>query len=183
MAKWGASADRLVLTTLALHRGRTPDWIIASVQAVTRLGDPGMRSVLILFALAWLALRQAWRSAVVFLATVAIAITAYSAIKEAFARVRPEVVPWLDHPVTLAYPSGHAAGTMVVLLLGALLIGDRRVVIGAVCVSGAIGLTRVMLGVHWPSDVVGGWMFGAGTALMGYALTPMSGSRTRRRGR
>ena len=180
MAKWGVAADRNALSMLALYQGRTPDWMIAAVRAVTRLGDPGMRSVLIIVVLALLVLRHAWQSAVIFLATVALSITGHSALKEAFARARPAVVPWLDNPTNLAYPSGHAAGTMVVLLLGALLLGDRRLVIGAVSISLAIGITRVMLGVHWPSDVIGGWMFGAGTALIGYALTPMSAKRVRR---
>lgn len=148
----------------------TPDWLIATLQFVTRLGDPGVRSWFVLAALCVLIYRRCWRSAIVFLATVALAIFSYSAMKEGFGRARPTLVPWLDDPGNLSYPSGHAAGSMVVLLLGTLLIGRPALVWAAVLLSASIGLSRVFLGVHWPSDVVGGWAFGAGSALIGYGI-------------
>ena len=121
--------------------------------------------IVILFALIY---RQSWRSAALFVVTVGLSITGHSVAKEVFARPRPDLVPRLDFADTYAYPSGHAAGAMVILLLGALMLGGRKSVVAAILVAVAIGLSRVALGVHWPSDVIGGWMFGGGAALIGY---------------
>ena len=161
--------DVAVFKALALTQAHSAALTISVARMVTTLGDPGTRSIAVILFLAVLAWRRSWRSAMVFLVTVALSITGHSVMKEAFARARPTLVPWLDHADTYAYPSGHAAGTMVVLLLGSLLIADRWLVWVAVLVSVAIGLSRISLGVHWPSDVVGGWMFGGGMALIGYA--------------
>lgn len=72
------------------------------------------------------------------------------------------------HPVTTfsqSFPSGHAGNSMVTYLAIALIALPERWrrtgVIAAVALSLAVGLTRPLLGVHWPSDVVGGWLFGA----------------------
>jgi undecaprenyl-diphosphatase len=64
-----------------------------------------------------------------------------------------------------SFPSGHAANSMIVYLALALLAFDdprhrRWAVAGALLLSFLIGLSRPMLGVHWPSDVVAGWAFG-----------------------
>ena len=66
---------------------------------------------------------------------------------------------------SLSFPSGHAGNSMIVYLSVALLLFDdpRRRRIAAACaiiLSLLIGLSRPAVGVHWPSDVVGGWAFG-----------------------
>ena len=174
-----AGIDVPAFKAIAMTRAHSPDWGIAVAQVATRLGDPAIRSLYVIAALAMLAFRRRWQAALVYLVTVALAIAGHSVMKEAFARTRPHLVPWLDHADTYAYPSGHAAGTMVVLLLAALLLGGRRAVAAAVLLSLTIGVSRIALGMHWPSDVVGGWMFGAGAALIGYSLTHGSGTKAR----
>jgi len=66
---------------------------------------------------------------------------------------------------TSSFPSGHATSSMIFFLTLALVLGaetrwQRPAVIAAILLSLAIGTSRVMLGVHWPSDVIGGWAFG-----------------------
>ena len=162
--------DTAIFKAMAMTRAHSADASIAVADFVTRLGDPGWRAGLMLIFLAGLIYRRCWRSATVFVVTVGLSITGHSVAKEAFARSRPTLVPPLDYVDTYAYPSGHAAGAMVILLLGAMLLGGRKIVIAAVLLALAIGLSRIALGVHWPSDVLGGWLFGGGAALIGYAV-------------
>ena len=163
------SADTTTFKALAMTDAKSSDALIAMAQFFTLLGDPGWRAALMIVILIVLVYRRCWRSATVFVVTVGLSISGHSVAKEAFGRSRPTLVPQLDFVDTYAYPSGHAAGAMVILLLGALLLRNRGAVWLGVILSLAIGLSRVALGVHWPSDVIGGWMFGGGAALIGYA--------------
>jgi len=80
-------------------------------------------------------------------------------------RVRPDLEPHLVVVQTSSFPSGHATSSMIFYLTLALVLirerhWHRAAAVGAILLSLCIGLSRVMLGVHWPSDVVGGWAFG-----------------------
>jgi undecaprenyl-diphosphatase len=84
---------------------------------------------------------------------------------------RPDSHLWLIHASKPTFPSGHAANSMIVYLSIALLLtrmGAIRLwlVAAALLLSGLIGISRVELGVHWPTDVVAGWSFGAAWALL-----------------
>ena len=86
-------------------------------------------------------------------------------LKDWTARVRPDAMGHLVPVDSLAFPSGHAANATLVWLCLALLLprGARSrafAVWAAVWLALAVGLSRIMLGVHWPSDVIGGWAFG-----------------------
>lgn len=77
------------------------------------------------------------------------------------------------HPVAVfsqSFPSGHAGNSMATYLALALFAAPERwrpaAVTGAVLLSAAIGATRPLLGVHWPSDVFAGWLFGAAVVLL-----------------
>ena len=82
-----------------------------------------------------------------------------------FDRDRPGVSPHLEAVSTYSFPSSHAANSMITFLAIALLLPvrqrNRAIAVGiGLALSLQIGASRVMLGVHWPSDVIGGWAFG-----------------------
>lgn len=164
-----SSVDARVLRAVSLSPKASPG-AVAIAKALTTLGDPGIRAIIIALGLAVLIWRRWWRFSLILLVVPTLSIVSHSVAKEVFARPRPTLVPALDDVTSLSYPSGHAAGAMVVLVLGALLLRGQRLVLAAVILALAIGTTRVLLGVHWPSDVLGGWLFGGGAALMGYAF-------------
>ena len=85
--------------------------------------------------------------------------------KAYFARLRPEENMRLVEVSYQSFPSGHAANSTIAYVALALLLFDdpkhRRVAAGgAMALALLIGISRPMLGVHWPSDVIAGWAFG-----------------------
>lgn len=86
-------------------------------------------------------------------------------LKLAVLRPRPDLLTHLVFVKTSSFPSGHTAAATVFYVSLALILGRGRPhvrgwTIVAVAVAVGVGLSRVMLGVHWPSDVIGGWAFG-----------------------
>lgn len=115
------------------------------------------------------------------------ALLSYS-LKQYYARPRPDLVDHLDTVHTASFPSGHAMVTTVAYLtLAAIVIGyletsrARAYVLSvAVLVAVMVGVSRVYLGVHWPSDVAAGWALGAAWASFSWLVVHML---QRRRGK
>jgi undecaprenyl-diphosphatase len=165
-AGWLVAFDVPLFRLLALTPG-SPHPLVAAAQFVSHFGDVGVRSLFVIAVAALLIAIQCWRSAGAYLLIVSVSILGHTQAKVHFARARPHLTPWLDSAGDMSYPSGHAAGSMVVLLTAALMIRERWLRGAALALSLAIGMTRPMLGMHWPSDVIGGWLWGAGFALAG----------------
>jgi undecaprenyl-diphosphatase len=89
-------------------------------------------------------------------------------------RTRPsfDLHPVLTH--SSSFPSGHSGNTMAIFLTVALVAAPRQyrlaAVVSALLASLIVGVTRPFLGVHWPSDVVGGWALGAGIAIIAWSI-------------
>jgi undecaprenyl-diphosphatase len=158
----GGPADRTVYE--ALYAGNRPTLLVIA-RVLTFLGEPtvliGAGAVVAL----WLWWRKQHRLAIVLLLIVLVGRGLTEAQKYWIARARPDLEPHLVVVQTSSFPSGHAISSMIFYLTLALALtaGTRwhRVAAGAaILLSLLIGASRVMLGVHWPSDVIGGWAFG-----------------------
>jgi undecaprenyl-diphosphatase len=86
-------------------------------------------------------------------------------VSDLVARARPPAADWVAGASGFSFPSGHttdatlAAGVAVFALSRRFPGRSRLIVVVAACYAIAVGFTRVYLGVHWPSDVLGGWLF------------------------
>jgi undecaprenyl-diphosphatase len=147
-----------------LYAGGSPV-LVSAAKFVTKVGDPTVMVIGGLAVAAYLALRQRLRLALA-LSLVLLSGRALAEVQKfAVGRVRPGLEPHLVSAKTFSFVSGHAANSMIALLAVALALAPegrwRPVMVAcAVFVSVLIGFSRVMLGVHWPSDVIGGWAYG-----------------------
>lgn len=149
-----------------------PGWLEELGRDFTALGGLGVLSLLSVAACGFLLLAGKRRSALLMALAVAGGIAVSSLLKRGFDRPRPDLVPHETVVYTASFPSGHAMmATVVYLTLGALLartnqpLPIKSYVLGlAVLLMLLVGLTRIYLGVHWPSDVLAGWAVGAAWA-------------------
>lgn len=154
--------------------GPRSEWMDLIALQVTALGNVATLLVVVLTAtsILWAARRKV--SVALLIASVFSGIAANFLLKVAFGRPRPEVEATLAETLTASFPSGHAMSAAITYGTVAFLVG--RMATGAVrwlTWAGAaglivlIGLSRLYLGVHYPSDVLAGWLGGIGwTALL-----------------
>ena len=160
------SADHGAAASInGLIAGHAP--LVAVVKAVTWLGSDGVLSTVIGAAAIALALRRQWRLAIYLFVTGAGALVLDPVLKSLVGRLRPVVAHPIAHGTGNSFPSGHALGSIV--CYGAVLLvflptarGRWRTAFIAATATlvGLIGISRILLGVHYLSDVVGAWAVG-----------------------
>ena len=148
----------------AVYAGRRPALLVVA-RVFTFLGEPTLLVGASVVLALWLWHRGRGRAGLALLAVTLTGRVLGEVQKYWIARARPDLEPHLVIVKTQSFPSGHATSSMVFYLTLALLLAGRsrwrREAIGAaIMLSLLIGTSRVMLGVHWPSDVIGGWSFG-----------------------
>ncbi|GBD47495.1 phosphatase PAP2 family protein [Methylopila sp. Yamaguchi] len=165
---------------LALRRSDDPArpigpwWLEAAMIDVTSLGGWTVLALLTTLVVVYLFITARTGAAWLVLASVAGGSVLSSVLKMGFARPRPELVDHLVNVSSASFPSGHAMlSAATYLTLGVLLARTekRRSVRGfifgvAVALTLVIGMSRVYLGVHYPTDVLAGWCMGASWALV-----------------
>jgi len=141
---------------------------------ITALGGYTVLTLVTLGCAGYLWLRRKWRAMWLVILSIVGGVLMSEGLKQLFQRERPSIVPHLVTVHSLSFPSGHSMLSAVTYLtLGALLVktvadrGSRLYVIFiAALLPLLVGLSRVFLGVHYPTDVLAGWCAGLAWALL-----------------
>jgi len=162
MAFGTGPADKSALS--AIYSAQRPVLRTAASWA-TLAGEWQSMLLLVLLATGWLLYRRRSRTALLFAGTCLSGRLLILLQKEAVGRMRPDAEEHLVVVKSLSFPSAHTANSMIVFLSLAMFAAPERHRPAAVALALAgtfiVGISRPMLGVHWPSDVIGGWSFGA----------------------
>ncbi len=154
-----------------------PRWFEELVRDVTALGGMAVLGLIALGVVGYLLLRRRIATAILIAATTLGAQLASTILKLSFDRPRPELVPPFAHEYTASFPSGHAMLSAAIYLTLALQLAATHrdllirgyLIAVALGIVIAVGISRVYLGVHWPTDVLAGCAAGGTRALLGWA--------------
>jgi undecaprenyl-diphosphatase len=155
-----------------------PDWLIVAATDVTSLGSTTVLTIIVILVCGLFLSIRRWRESLMLLLSSGGGLLNIELLKDLFRRDRPPLVLHAVKAINASFPSGHAAlSATVYLTLGALIahFAERRRVrvyalAAAVVLSVTVGCSRVYLGVHWPTDVLGGWCVGAAWALVWWGV-------------
>ena len=164
--------DMYLLHGAQALRSRHP-WLAEVLRDLSGLGSTVVLTLITVAAVGYLALVALRTTAVLVAVSVISGSALVTVLKAAFGRLRPDArFAELVAP-GLSFPSGHASMSAIVFLtLGVLIASTRHrvaermyILATAALLTLLVGLSRVALGVHWATDVLGGWAFGAAWAL------------------
>ena len=170
--------DKKILLALRdpadLSRPIGPAWMVGAALDITALGSATLLGLTVIAVAGFLLLQGLWRRALFVMVATMGGMFLNGALKQLFQRPRPDVVPHLREVMTMSFPSGHALQSAVVYLtLGALSmhIAHRQLtrlycMTVAMLATALVGASRIYLGVHYPTDVLAGWLIGLSWALL-----------------
>jgi undecaprenyl-diphosphatase len=156
-----------------------PAWLASTMRDLTALGSNAVLLIFTASVAVFLAVRRQTHALTLLLLSTGGGFVLAQVLKTMFDRPRPDVVPHLAFATSSSFPSGHSMFSAVVYLtLGALLSqmvegrGQKAYVIAVACfLTFVVGVSRVYLGVHYPTDVLAGWAAGLAWAVLCWMLT------------
>jgi undecaprenyl-diphosphatase len=163
-----------------------PAWVESAMLDLTALGGSTVLGLIVAAVVGFLALQARYHTAMVVAATSISGELLNRVMKNRFLRPRPDVVPHLRAVASSSFPSGHAMESAIIYLtLGAMLmrVAERRAtkiycLAWALVLTLLVGLSRVYLGVHYPTDVLAGWVMGFAWASICWLVAQRFEART-----
>jgi len=151
-----------------------PQWLEVVMRDITALGGLLILGLLTIAACGYLWLTQRHKLALFVAVSIPAGALLNTLLKEYFTRPRPDIVPHGTGAALSSFPSGHAMMSAVVFLtLGALLSLSTEntrikiyILFWSVFLTVIVGISRVYLGVHWPTDIIAGWIAGGTWAVL-----------------
>jgi undecaprenyl-diphosphatase len=173
-----AGFDRAVLLAMRtpgdLAQPIGPPQVQEFMRDVSGLGGVGVLGLLTLASVVFLAVQRLYQSALFVVVSVGLGTIISAVFKMIVARPRPDLVPHGAFVDTASFPSGHSMMSAVVYLTLAVMLAQTQTRLGvrlymlsvATLLTLGVGVARVYLGVHWPTDVMAGWALGAAWAIL-----------------
>jgi undecaprenyl-diphosphatase len=151
-----------------------PDWLAEVARDVTALGGVTVLTMLTLAVAGFMRLQKMYGAMWLVIVSALGGLATSTLLKSLFERPRPSLVAHLDSVYTSSFPSGHSMLSATVYLTLGVLLGrfvQQRVLkayflIVALLLTFLVGVSRVYLGVHYPTDVLAGWAVGLTWALV-----------------
>jgi undecaprenyl-diphosphatase len=168
--------DRSIIEAVRSELARD---VLSPLGIITELGSTWAVTAMAVVAFVFGAAIGPWRHGLAGALTILLASILNSALKLTIARERPDLLEPIIVEHGFSFPSGHSALGMVAYGVLAVLVGRSRlpararvaIVIALGVVVGLIGISRIWLGVHYPTDVLAGWIAGGVIVLVYAAVT------------
>ena len=145
-------------------------WLLPLMQAITVLGNTLVITFITLLITVYYLIKKNYTAMLIILTVIIGGALIDLLLKGIFERNRPVIVPHLVDATSWSFPSGHSVMSVVVFSAIAVTIISvtkknifkKYIIAGAALIFILVGFSRVYLGVHYPSDVVAGWLIGIG---------------------
>ncbi|WP_438482992.1 phosphatase PAP2 family protein [Oleiharenicola lentus] len=165
--------EQKIMLALRGGGGEQPAWLVHSVRDITALGSAPVLILVVALVLGFLVLQRRLGAVMFVLAATLGGHGLNIALKNIFGRARPDPALHLMEETSYSFPSGHSMASSIVYLTIGMAIAswaERRrdksyIIATAFLLSFLIGVSRVYLGVHYPTDVLAGWTAGTAWAL------------------